>query len=66
MTPDKLITHKDKPVYLKRFDCTMILKAAKRAPDGRGGYHVIVKLQDRQIKNSYVIARADDVEETDT
>lgn len=66
MNPERLKDYKDKPVYLKRFDCTMILRAAKRAPDGRGGYHVIVKLQDRRVKNSYVIARADDVEEADT
>lgn len=62
MKPDQLKDFKDKPVYLKRFDCTMILRAAKAAPDGKGGYHVIVKLQDRRIKNSYAIARADDVE----
>lgn len=66
MTPDKLITHKDKPVYLKRFDCTMILRAAKAAPDGKGGYHIVVQLQDMRVKNSYVIARADDVEEVGT
>lgn len=63
MKTDQLKDFKDKPVYLKRFDCTMILIAAKAAPDSKGGYHVIVKLQDRRIKNSYVIARADDVEE---
>lgn len=63
MTPDKLIEHKDKPVYLKRYDCTMILRAAKRAPNGQGGYHAVVKLQDMRVKNSYVIARADDIEE---
>ena len=63
MKPERLKAYKDKPVYLRRFDCTMILKAAKAAPDGKGGYHVIVKLQDRRIKNSYVIARANDVEE---
>lgn len=63
MKPERLKDFKDKPVYLRRFDCTMILRAAKAAPDGKGGYHVIVKLQDRRIKNSYVIARADDVEE---
>ena len=62
MKPDQLKDFKGKPVYLRRFDCTMILRAAKAAPDGKGGYHVIVKLQDRRIKNSYVIARADDVE----
>lgn len=63
MKPERLKAYKDKPVYLRRFDCTMILKAAKVAPDGKGGYHVIVKLQDRRIENSYVVARADDVEE---
>lgn len=63
MKPERLKDFKDKPVYLRRFDCTMILRAAKAAPDGKGGYHVIVKLQDRRIRNSYVIARADDVEE---
>lgn len=63
MNPERLKAYKDKPVYLRRFDCTMILKAAKVAPDGKGAYHVIVKLQDRRIKNSYVVARADDVEE---
>ena len=66
MTPDKLIAHKDKPVYLKRFDCTMILRAAKRALDGKGGYHAVVKLQDTRVKNSYVIARADDIKSIDT
>ena len=63
MKPERLKAYKDKPVYLRRLDCTMILKAAKAAPDGKGGYHVIVKLQDRRIRNSYAIARADDVEE---
>lgn len=63
MNPERLKDYKNKPVYLKRFDCTMILRAAKVAPDGKGGYHVIVKLQDRRIENSYVVARADDVEE---
>jgi hypothetical protein len=63
LKPERLKDYKNKPVYLKRFDCTMILRAAKAAPDGKGGYHVIVKLQDRRIKNSYVVARADDVEE---
>lgn len=63
MKPDEVIKYRDKPVYLKRYDCTMILRAAKRAPDGKGGYHAVVKLQDTRVKNSYVIARADDIEE---
>lgn len=63
MKPERLKDFKDKPVYFRRLDCTMILRAAKAAPDGKGGYHVIVKLQDRRIKNSYAIAKADDVEE---
>lgn len=66
MKPDQLKDFKDKPVYLRRFDCTMILRAAKRAPDGRGGYHTVVRLQDMRVKNSYVIARADDIAEADT
>ena len=66
MTREELVAHKDKPVYLKQFDCTMILRAAKAAPDGKGGYHIVVRLQDMRVKNSYVIARADDVEEVDT
>ena len=66
MKPDEVIKYRNKPVYLKRYDCTMILRAAKRAPDGRGGYHTVVRLQDTRVKNSYVIARADDIEEVDT
>lgn len=61
MTREELIAHKDKPVYLPRFDCTLILRAAKSIPDGRGGYNIICLLQDRRIKSSYVRARAEDL-----
>jgi hypothetical protein len=63
MTREELIAHKDKPVYLPRFDCTLILRAAKSVPDGRGGYNIICLLQDRRIKNSYVRARAEDIKQ---
>ena len=61
MTREELIAHKDKPVYLPRFDCTLILRAAKSVPDGKGGMQIICWLQDRHIKNSYVRARAEDL-----
>lgn len=63
MTREELIAHKDKSVYLPRFDCTLILRAAKSVPDGKGGYNIICLLQDRRIKNSYVHARADDIKQ---
>lgn len=61
MTREELIAHKDKPVYLPHFDCTLILRAAKSVPDGRGGYNIICLLQDRHIKSSFVRARAEDL-----
>ena len=61
MTREELIANKDKPVYIPRFDVTLILRAAKSVPDGRGGYNVICWLQDRRVKNSYVRARAEDI-----
>ncbi len=63
MTREELIAHKDKPVYLSRFDCTLILRAAKSVPDGHGGYNIICLLQDRRIKNSFVRARAEDIKQ---
>lgn len=61
MTTDELIANRGKPVYLPRFDCTLILRAAKSVPDGKGGYNGICFLQDRRIKNSFVRARAEDI-----
>lgn len=61
MTREELTAHKDKPVYLPRFDCTLILRAAKSVPDGRGGYNIVCLLQDRRIKSSFVRARAEDL-----
>lgn len=63
MTREELIAHKDKPVYLPRFDCTLILRAARAEPDGKGGYNIICILQDRYIKNSFVRARAEDIKQ---
>ena len=59
MTQAELLAHKDKPVRFR--DCVLILKAAKgtKYPDGK----VCIKclLQDRKIKNSYVVARAEEL-----
>jgi hypothetical protein len=57
------ILAEDKPAYLPRYDCTLILRAAKSVPDGRGGYKIICLLQDRRIKNSFVRARAEDIKQ---
>lgn len=59
MTQAELLANRDKPVRFR--DCVLILKAAKgtRYPDG----NVRIKrlLQDRKLKNSYVIARAEEL-----
>lgn len=59
MTQAELIAHKDKPVRFR--DCVLILKAAKgtRYPDGI--IRIKCLLQDRKLKNSYVIARAEEI-----
>lgn len=59
MTQAELLAHKDKPVRFR--DCILILKAAKgtRYPDGN--VRIKCLLQDRKLKNSYVIARAEEL-----
>ena len=59
MTQAELLAHKDKPVRFR--DCVLILKAAKgtKYPDGK--VRIKCLLQDRKIKNSYVIARAEEL-----
>jgi hypothetical protein len=59
MTQAELIANRDKPVRFR--DCTLILKAAKgtRYPDGT--IRIKCLLQDRKLKNSYVIARAEEL-----
>lgn len=59
MTQAELIANRDKPVRFR--DCVLILKAAKgtRYPDGK--VRIKCLLQDRKIKNSYVIARAEEL-----
>ena len=59
MNQDELLQHKDKPVRFR--DCVLILKAAKgtRYPDGK--VRIKCLLQDRKIKNSYVVARAEEL-----
>lgn len=61
MTPDELRANKDKPVRFR--DCTLILRAAKSAPDGKGGYRIKCLLQDRHVKNSYVVARSEELKQ---
>lgn len=63
MTRDELVARKDKPVYIPRFDCILILRAAKAIPDGKGGTRIVCKLQDRRVKSSYVIARAEELKQ---
>lgn len=59
MTQAELLQHKDKPVRFR--DCILILKAAKgtKCPDGK--VRIKCLLQDRKIKNSYVIAMAEEL-----
>lgn len=59
MTQAELIANRDKPVRFR--DCVLILKAAKgtKYPDGK--VRIKCLLQDRKIKNSYVIARAEEL-----
>ena len=59
MTQAELIANRDKPVRFR--DCILILKAAKgtKYPDGK--VRIKCLLQDRKIKNSYVIARAEEL-----
>lgn len=59
MTQSELLQHKDKPVRFR--GCILILKAAKgtKMPDGK--VRIKCLLQDRKIKNSYVIARAEEL-----
>ena len=59
MNQEELLQYKDKPVRFR--DCVLILKAAKgtRYPDGK--VRIKCLLQDRKIKSSYVVARAEEL-----
>lgn len=59
MTQAELLAHKDKPVRFR--GCILILKAAKGARYPDGNVRIKCLLQDRKLKNSYVIARAEEL-----
>lgn len=59
MTKDEIIAHKDKPVLYDGSE--YILRKARHIRTRRGEW-IQVKLQDTKVKNSYVIARAQDIQ----
>lgn len=61
MTADELRAYANKPVLYN--GSVYILRKARKAKTRRGKEYIQVKLQDMRVKNSYVIARAEELKQ---